>query len=374
MSYAINPVRPGLTAIAAVLALSSTPSFAQTVDPAAPMVTPPPVVSTPSATTTGPAPTVQSSSADTTAPASGLVTVPIRPGTSSMMSNATPAPVTSAPEPAEAGPAPVARPASVSRTARTTTVRSTDATASAPAAMTQVPAAAAPAASEKLAPVAPMVAPAPAPAAQATTARSTTARDDTLPIAGGVGAAILLLGGGLFALNRRRREDAEPVYGVETVETPVAPIAPPITAREVHAAPAATAPVPTAPIAGAPAATAFVEPPLAEPARAMQTALVDAPANPIPAGFDTSRFGRHVQQAYRGPTPDNPFLSLKRRIKRASFYDMRERMAAQGDLSMTGPATAPTAQATAAAPRHAEFVTTRVQRPPRPGFRPAYQG
>jgi len=47
----------------------------------------------------------------------------------------------------------------------------------------------------------------------------------------------------------------------------------------------------------------------------------------LPPGFDVSRFGRHVQAAYRGPTADNPSLSLKRRLKRASFFDMKERQA-----------------------------------------------
>ena len=38
----------------------------------------------------------------------------------------------------------------------------------------------------------------------------------------------------------------------------------------------------------------------------------------------------HVDRARRGPTPDNPSLSLKRRLKRAAFFDQRERLAAEG--------------------------------------------
>jgi len=38
----------------------------------------------------------------------------------------------------------------------------------------------------------------------------------------------------------------------------------------------------------------------------------------------------HVDRAKRGPTPDNPSLSLKKRLKRAAFFDQRERLAAQG--------------------------------------------
>jgi hypothetical protein len=38
----------------------------------------------------------------------------------------------------------------------------------------------------------------------------------------------------------------------------------------------------------------------------------------------------HVDRARRGPTPDNPSLALKKRLKRAAFFDQRERLAAEG--------------------------------------------
>lgn len=38
----------------------------------------------------------------------------------------------------------------------------------------------------------------------------------------------------------------------------------------------------------------------------------------------------HVDRAMRGPTPDNPSLSLKTRLKRAAFFDKREREVAEG--------------------------------------------
>ena len=38
----------------------------------------------------------------------------------------------------------------------------------------------------------------------------------------------------------------------------------------------------------------------------------------------------HVEQAMLGPTPDNPSLSLKKRLKRATFFDQREREVAAG--------------------------------------------
>lgn len=39
----------------------------------------------------------------------------------------------------------------------------------------------------------------------------------------------------------------------------------------------------------------------------------------------------HVDRAMRGPTPDNPSLSLKKRLKRAAFFDQREREVAAGE-------------------------------------------
>ena len=39
----------------------------------------------------------------------------------------------------------------------------------------------------------------------------------------------------------------------------------------------------------------------------------------------------HVDRAMRGPTPDNPSLSLKKRMKRAAFFDQRDRAVAAGE-------------------------------------------
>ncbi|HEX2803526.1 MAG TPA: hypothetical protein VHN55_06035 [Sphingomicrobium sp.] len=46
----------------------------------------------------------------------------------------------------------------------------------------------------------------------------------------------------------------------------------------------------------------------------------------------------HVDRAMRGPTPDNPSLSLKTRLKRAAFFDKREREVAQGKAEPIDPA------------------------------------
>ena len=60
------------------------------------------------------------------------------------------------------------------------------------------------------------------------------------------------------------------------------------------------------------------------------------PVTKLPAGFDISRYGRHAQAAFLGPTPDNPSLSLIRRLKRAAFFDQRERRAAEAAARQTG--------------------------------------
>ena len=39
----------------------------------------------------------------------------------------------------------------------------------------------------------------------------------------------------------------------------------------------------------------------------------------------------HVDRAMLGPTPDNPSLSLKKRLKRAAFFDQRDRAVEAGE-------------------------------------------
>ena len=50
--------------------------------------------------------------------------------------------------------------------------------------------------------------------------------------------------------------------------------------------------------------------------------------NQLDAGSGSTE--SHVDRAMRGPTPDNPSLSLKKRLKRAAFFDQREREVAEG--------------------------------------------
>jgi hypothetical protein len=84
-------------------------------------------------------------------------------------------------------------------------------------------------------------------------------------------------------------------------------------------------------------------------------AVVDEPHDPLfdepmfqPAGSEASAFAwdnsprvesqknegeSWVERAYRGPTPDNPSHSLRARLKRAAFFDKREREAAAGEAA-----------------------------------------
>ena len=51
----------------------------------------------------------------------------------------------------------------------------------------------------------------------------------------------------------------------------------------------------------------------------------------------TSSDMSHMDRAMLGPTPDNPSLSLKKRLKRAAFFDQREREVAAGKAEPVDP-------------------------------------
>ena len=226
------------------------------------------------------------------------------------------------PSPAPAAADPLA-PAATKSTRATRTARPTRATASpaprapAPVARSAAPVAAAPVASDvPAAPVAEtlptadpaMVAPLPEPVAAAPIAPASNSMidEDMLPIAGAAGLGILAIAGAGFAMRRRRRNNEEQLVE-ETWHEPA--MSRPATV--VSPAPvAATAPVmATAPVA----ASAF--------------GWNSTPREPAQA---TSTPVNRIEAAKRGPTPDNPSLSLKKRLKRAAFFDQRDRQIAAG--------------------------------------------
>jgi hypothetical protein len=300
-----------MTAIAAVIALSSTPLLAQAADTgaaqSAPVVVAPPA---PTAEPAAPAASAQTASPDVAAPAPAEVQPAPQPAMKTM---STPvehsADATSASSVTSgAGTAAPARRAAAVPAAASHLQARTSTTAEAPAAVSHmgpVARTAAPATSDTSSPPAAApdsAAPAPAPAATVSTTRSTTTHDETLPIA--IGLGVIAIGGVAFALSRRKRDDDADELLLET-------------------------PVESAPVVAAEPAT--MAPRIAEPApMAVAPATVAAAEGPsrLPNGFDLSRFGRHTRAAYLGPTPDNPSHSLKRRLKRASFFDQREREAA----------------------------------------------
>ena len=59
--------------------------------------------------------------------------------------------------------------------------------------------------------------------------------------------------------------------------------------------------------------------------------MTDDPAM-AESGAEESRSEQsNVDRAMLGPTPDNPSLSLTKRLKRAAFFDKRERDVAAGE-------------------------------------------
>lgn len=326
MTYATHMIRPGMTAIAAVLALSATPLLAQEVETAPVVIAPPP----PAATAPTPAPTVQ---ATTPTPVA-----------------ATPS-VTSTTTTTEAAPTPARRAATRTTSTRTTATRTaTPRAATGPTLVSMSePTAAAPAADVTPVdatpipplPVETVAAPAPAPVAEA------SPYEDALPVAGGL--ALLALAGGAHAMRRRKTsEEFEPA--LETQESE----------RMIPAEPAM--------------APAYVAPLAARPPRARPTPRHDHVPSPIGNGAlpeNPELYGRHVQAAYGGPTPENPSLSLHKRLKRARFFDQRARQAAAGMATPMVPE--PVLATAAATPRQAMPQMAGTSGWAVPGMRPAYQ-
>ena len=325
MTYSKTVYRPGLTALVAVLALSATPALAQEVVPT-PTPTPTTTTVAPDAATPAPTSETMTIEATTTAPAAD----PLAPS------------VQAAPTVA---PTVVKSTSTTTRTTRTrrpvasTPVARTPAATAAPTAAALSPAEPAQPAPAPIA-AAPVIAPAPVAATPVETASASN--DDWLPIvAAGIGA-LGLLGAGIAFGRRKRRRDEEDVALAYEQPRFVAPVA----AAPVEAPAFAWAETPAA--AASPVAT---------------------PAS-LPEGVQAEA-GSHVAAAYAGPSPNNPSLSLKTRLKRAAFFDQRERLVAQGKAEpLARDAGLPTAIA-ASARRRAQ--TNRPARSMSFGYRPAYQ-
>jgi hypothetical protein len=272
-----------LPAIAAVLALISAPALAQEVVPAQP------------------APT-------TTEPAPVTVDTPLAPETSvpPIEDTTESAPVVSTTTEA---PAPKAKPRTVAKAAPKPVAAKTVVRSAQPAAPA-APAAPKPvrqANSESA--VTPIVDTRAAAPDTSAPAKPADASDNRMAMELGGGAlALLALGAGAFALSRRQRHEEEGEYIDEGYEhEPMAEVKP--------------------------------EPmPQHDPIFDEQPAIVAPPASAFawgngPAagtaedddGSDRRPGETWVERAYRGPSPANPSVSLRNRLRRAAFFDKRER-------------------------------------------------
>jgi hypothetical protein len=140
----------------------------------------------------------------------------------------------------------------------------------------------------------PRVDAAPAPAA----AKSPLPVDEATMMLGGGALALLALGAGAFAVTRRRRVGEE-AWDEPAVDEPAVPAAAPAPYEE--------------------------QPAIVEPsAFSWGTAQTAEPQVEARSGESW------VERAHRGPTPDNPSLSLRKRLKRAAFFDAREQRIAAG--------------------------------------------
>ena len=289
MNYQPKVARSGLTAIAAVLALSATPTLAQTV-----------------------------ASATAASPAPEPIAVEPAPVMSDAASVATPVDV--APTVSKAEPRAKTAPKTVAKsTTRTAATRVTS--AARPVPVTSTPTTTTAAVPASLAADTNATAPAPQPIAPITPATDVTPgqplvaqtmqTNETLPLAGAAGLGIIALAGAGLAMRRRRRRADEVIANEPSIDDGSAalPTIDPVTAAT--RAPATERP-------------AFA---WAPPAATTPTLL--------PASIAADSIGHHVRAAYEGPSPNNPSLVLKKRLKRAAFFDLRDRQAAAGEAMPT---------------------------------------
>lgn len=133
---------------------------------------------------------------------------------------------------------------------------------------------------------------------------------------GGGALVILALGGVALAMSRRKRRREEESWQFAEPTEPAEPVA--------QAEPEPEALILTEPVASE--QPAIVAPPMSfeEPRRAT-------------AGSDCDELETWTERAKCGPTPDNPSQSLKKRMKRAAFFEKRDREVAAGEAKPVDP-------------------------------------
>lgn len=338
--------RPAMSAIAAFLVLSTPGAFAQeipTVTMTPPVAEPtpqtPPTVAAPST----PAPVALPQAAQPPV-AQPVIRVPLD------------IPEEPAAAPATTTRAETAAPARAERNVERTNVQrpAAPAPAAAAAAPAATPASEAPALAEAApiaAPVAVPAEPVAQPATPVETANVDSGNSFPWEIAGGA-AVLLIVGGAGIAYARRRRVAAEqsPALAYESV------LAPDAVAQTSESQPWIT--------------------PAYEP---RETAA--APRSvPAFAAAPSGNMGRHEAMAMTGPTPDNPFATLTKRLRRARFLDRQERVAYDATLGQQKDMTRKPASAWEIAQRPAPATQQQQEvRRPEPSrvrtttsFRPGY--
>ena len=196
---------------------------------------------------------------------------------------ADPAPVATEPV-IEAAPATAPTSAAKPKTVKTANAKATARPAAGVAAPTAV---AAPAVAIPEAMADPVVTPVVEPTA------APLADDSAAEIAFGGALALLVLGGGAVAMSRRRKSRE---VDDEREFVPINARSPDVTAAPV----------------------------------AERSAFDWGQTAPAPAMAPVATGGSAIERARRGPTPDNPSLSLKKRLKRATFFEQRDREIAAG--------------------------------------------
>lgn len=270
-----------MSAIAAFLALSAPNAFAQAAPADVPAMTSP--VAVPPATPAPSVPVAAPQTAQTPAP-KPVIRVPVD------LPAETPEPVAKAAE----------RPAAIAKAvpvrAERSPARTRNAEPAPVAAQTVTPAAAALATSETAPIVPPVTTPvepaadlSPLPVDEAPAEVATTGDAFPWELAGGA-AALLLVGGAGLAFARRRRANHRADDGAMSLEEMAAAEAVPYSPPRTEAAP--------------------------QPAMRSTPSFAAAPHGSM---------GRHEALALTGPTPDNPFATLKKRLQRARFLDQQER-------------------------------------------------
>lgn len=138
-----------------------------------------------------------------------------------------------------------------------------------------------------------------------------------MPIAGGA-IALLALGGAAYVLSRRRRREQEEAWHESWASEPNAPD------HEAVVEPASVEPQHDPVVHEA-------EPAIVAPSAFAWGNQAPEPGNDSRNSDDDRLPGETwVQRAYRGPSANNPSVSLKNRLRRAAFFDKRERDVAAG--------------------------------------------